>query len=65
MTAPPAAAVKNDPDAMVNVREAAALVRLSEVSIRRYLTQKKLRRYKIGGRTLVRKSEVLGLIKEA
>ena len=48
----------------VSVREAAAILKMSEISIRRFLTQKKLRRYKVGSRTLVKISEVLGLIHE-
>jgi excisionase family DNA binding protein len=47
----------------LTVREGAALLRLSEVSIRRYLTQKKLRRFKVGGRTLLMRSDVLGLVR--
>jgi len=46
----------------VNVKEAAIFTTLSEVSIRRFLTQKRLTRYKIGGRTLIRRSQLLSLI---
>jgi len=49
----------------VTCKEAASMVKLSEVSIRRFLTKGKLRRYKVGSRTLIRLSEVLGLIREA
>jgi hypothetical protein len=49
----------------INVAEAADLLRLSEISIRRYLTKKVLVRYKAGARTLLRRSEVVGLIKQA
>ena len=56
-------------DQMISVKEAAALLRLSEISIRRYLTQKKLRRFKVGPgrgrRTLLSLNQVLGLIREA
>ena len=48
----------------MTVREAAQLLRLSEISIRRFLTLKKLKRFKAGARTLLLQSEVLGLIKE-
>jgi hypothetical protein len=48
----------------LTVREGAALLRLSEVSIRRYLTLKKLRRFKVGSRTLLMRSDVLGLVRE-
>lgn len=49
----------------LTVRETAAFVKLSEISIRRLLTQKKLKRFKCGGRTLIRQSEAEALIKEA
>jgi len=52
-------------DKYINVKEAAALLRLSEISIRRLLWKKKLTRYKAGGRTLLRQSQVMGLIHEA
>lgn len=48
----------------VTVREAADLLCLSEISVRRFLTLTKLRRFKAGGRTLLLQSEVLSLIKE-
>jgi excisionase family DNA binding protein len=46
-------------------KETAELLRLSEISVRRMLTQMKLKRYKVGARTLIRKSEALALIHEA
>jgi len=49
----------------VSVPEAAELLRISPVSIRRYLRLKKLRRFKVGARTLLSHDEVLGLIHEA
>lgn len=49
----------------VTVREAARLLKLSEISIRRFLSQKKIRRFKVGSRTLLLQSEVVGLIREA
>jgi len=52
------------PPKMISVREAANILRLSEISVRRFLTQRKLRRYKCGGRTLLKESEVVGLIQE-
>jgi excisionase family DNA binding protein len=51
-------------DRFVDVRQAAALLHLSDVSIRRFLTQRKLRRYKVGHRTLLDRAEVLGLVQE-
>ncbi|MBZ5641596.1 MAG: helix-turn-helix domain-containing protein [Acidobacteriia bacterium] len=51
----------------LTVREAANILRLSEISVRRFLTKKKLKRYKVGGkvtgRTLLLQSEVIALIK--
>jgi excisionase family DNA binding protein len=49
----------------IAVREAAHLLRLSEVSVRRFLTEKRLKRYKAAGRTLLRRDEVLALVKPA
>lgn len=49
----------------IAVSEARRLTRSSEATIRRYLTLKKLKRYKFGARTLVKRSELLGLIREA
>lgn len=49
----------------VSVPEAAALLRISPVSIRRYLGQGKLKRYKVGARTLLKTSDVLGLVEAA
>lgn len=49
----------------VSVAEAAELLRISVVSIRRYLGQGKLKRFKIGARTLLRHDEVMSLVREA
>lgn len=49
----------------LSVQEAAELLRISQVSIRRYLGQGKLKRFKVGARTLLLHDEVLGLIREA
>lgn len=53
----------------MTVAEAAELLKLSEISIRRYLTNKILVRYKVGdakrGRTLLRRDDVERLIKQA
>jgi excisionase family DNA binding protein len=48
----------------LSVTEAAQLLSISEVSIRRYLTQKKLRRFKVGSRTLLDRAAVLALVHE-
>lgn len=53
-------------DKFVSVRQAADLLHLSEASVRRFLTQKKLRRFKAGGaRTLLLRAEVVALIRPA
>lgn len=49
----------------LSVQEAAELLRISPVSIRRYLGQKKLKRYKVGARTLLKAADVLGLVEAA
>jgi hypothetical protein len=48
----------------VTCKQASEILKISEISVRRFLTQKKLKRFKCGSRTLVRLSEVLGLIHE-
>lgn len=49
----------------VTCKQGADLLKLSEISIRRMLTKKLLKRYKVGARTLIRRSELLGLVREA
>jgi excisionase family DNA binding protein len=49
----------------VSVQEAAEMLRISQVSIRRYLGQGKLKRFEVGARTLLRHDEVMGLIRES
>jgi hypothetical protein len=46
-------------------KEAAQILKMSEISIRRFLTQKRLTRLKCGARTLLRLSEVLSMVREA
>ncbi len=53
---------------LMTVSMAADFLKVSQITLRRYLTQKKLRRFKVGGphgRTLVKRSDVLNLVKEA
>jgi len=70
ISAPPAkardtnSASTNSDDGFVSVREGAEMIKLSEISIRRYLTKKKLTRFKVGSRTLLKRSEVLGLVRQ-
>jgi len=49
----------------ITVPEAAEILRMSEISIRRFLTKNILIRYKAGNRTLLRRDDVLGMIKRA
>lgn len=49
----------------LSVAQAASILQISEVSIRRYLGQKRLRRFKVGSRTLLRREDVLALVREA
>lgn len=61
----PTKAEVSETERMLSVREAAQLQRRLEVSVRRDMTNGKLRRFKCGGRTLLRLSDVLGQIREA
>jgi len=57
-----------DSERLVTISVAADFLSVSQVTIRRYLTHKKLRRFKVGGpygRTLVKMGDVLGLVREA
>ena len=54
---------RNEVVTYITVAEAAEILRLSQISIRRYLTKKILARYKAGGRTLLRRDDVVALIK--
>lgn len=49
----------------LSVSQAASILQISEVSIRRYLTLKRLRRFKVGSRTLLKREDVLSLVREA
>jgi excisionase family DNA binding protein len=48
----------------ITCKTAAEMLKMSEITIRRMLTQKRLRRYKVGSRTLLRLAEVLALVHE-
>jgi len=48
-----------------DIPEASRIVRCSEATIRRLLTQKKLIRYKFGARTLIKTNELLALVRKA
>jgi excisionase family DNA binding protein len=56
-------AIQRDRERYVDVREAAQILHLSEASVRRLLTQRKLRRFKCGARTLLAREQVLSLIR--
>ena len=49
----------------LTVQDSAALLHLSPVSIYRWIAQGRLKKYKVGARTLLKKNDVLGLICEA
>lgn len=50
--------------AFISVKAAAELLSVSQVSIRRYLGQGRLKRFKFGSRTLLRRDDVMGLVRE-
>jgi excisionase family DNA binding protein len=50
--------------AFISVKAAAELLSVSQVSIRRYLGQGQLKRFKFGSRTLLRRDDVMGLVRE-
>jgi hypothetical protein len=54
-----------NPDEFTTVRGAAEITHTSEPTIRRKLTRRELKRYKFSGRTLIRVSELLALVREA
>ena len=64
-TAPLRTSTDNDPfDPFLTVKGSAAFIKVSDVTIRRMLTEKKLRRFKAGGRTLIKQSDLMQLVKE-
>jgi excisionase family DNA binding protein len=48
----------------MSVADAAKLLSVSEVRVRRLLGQKKLKRFKVGSRTLLDRADVLGFARE-
>ncbi len=54
-----------DPEKFIDVRTAARLVFVSEVTIRRWLTQGRVRRFKVGGRTLLKIGDVFRMVRPA
>lgn len=54
--------VNEDANRFVDARQAAEILHLSEASVRRFLTQRKLKRFKCGARTLLERAQVLSLI---
>jgi excisionase family DNA binding protein len=48
----------------LTVQEAAEFLHLSPLTIYRRIAQGKLRKFKVGSRTLVRHQDVLGLVRE-
>jgi len=47
----------------LSCREAAEIGHLHEVTVRRYLAERKLTRYKLGRKTLIRRDEFMSLIR--
>lgn len=64
ITTKPVTSTVLEPDTYVTCKEAAQLLHLSEIHVRDMLTKKKLRRFKVGTRTLISKKELMGLIRE-
>lgn len=60
---PPATAPQDDSD-FLTIRDAAALVHVSEATLRRKLTLRQLNRYKFFSRTLLRRSELIAKIRQ-
>jgi excisionase family DNA binding protein len=58
------AATLDAAERLVSIPWAAEFLSVSEVTVRRHLTQKRLRRYKCGGRTLVKVGDLQALIRE-
>jgi excisionase family DNA binding protein len=54
-----------DAEDLIDVPGAAKLVFINSKTLFNWLSEGRLRRFKIGRRTLVKKSEVLALVKEA
>jgi excisionase family DNA binding protein len=54
--------LKDIPAEFMSVPDAATFLRLSDVTIRRLLTQRKLTRYKASGRTLLSAAEVRAFV---
>jgi predicted transcriptional regulator len=49
----------------LTVRECAEFLRISEATVRYYLTKKMLRRFKVGARTVIRLRDAEALVREA
>lgn len=63
LTAATAPASLNDPE-FTSVAGAAALMTVSQETIRKMLTRRRLRRYKFGNRTLIKVAELRAQVKE-
>ncbi len=61
---PPPEGAPPDLSPFLGITAAAEFADVSSATIRRLLTQRKLRRYKLGGRTLVKREDLLGLIQQ-
>ncbi len=58
--------ISRDPDLLLNAKASGQFLGgLSEACIRRYWTTKKLRKFKVGGRSFAKVRDLVGLIEEA
>ncbi len=57
--------VVSDAADLIDIGGAAEMLFVKRPTIRNWITRGKLKRYKVGGRTLVRRSELLALVREA
>jgi excisionase family DNA binding protein len=55
----------SDAGDLIDVPGAAEMLFVKRPTIRNWITRGKLKRYKVGGRTLLRRSELLALVREA
>jgi len=60
-----AQAVERGTTRYLSIREAAEILRVSKPTINRYLSLKKLKRLKVGRRTLIEYNDLMNLIREA
>jgi excisionase family DNA binding protein len=52
-------------ESYLTIKEAATFLRVSPVTVARLLRDRKLKRFKVGGRTLIRQRDAEALVREA